>query len=44
VIKQREQFIHIAGKVTTVPYFDLAGHVVWGATAMMLWELREMLR
>ena len=26
-----------------VPVFDLEGHVVWGATAMMLNEIREML-
>lgn len=26
-----------------VPYFDIEGHVVWGATAMMLAELRELL-
>lgn len=26
-----------------VPAFDLAGHMVWGATAMMLAELRELL-
>lgn len=44
VIRHRDQFIHIAGRVTRVPYFDLSGHVVWGATAMMLWELREVLR
>jgi glutaredoxin len=44
VVKHREQYIHIAGGSTTVPYFDLAGKVVWGATAMMLWELRELIR
>ena len=27
----------------TVPYFDLEGEVVWGATAMMLSELRRIL-
>lgn len=26
-----------------VPVFDLEGHVVWGATAMMLNEIRDML-
>ena len=26
-----------------VPYFDLEGKIVWGATAMMLSELREIL-
>ena len=28
----------------TVPAFHLQGHVVWGATAMMLNEIRELLR
>ncbi len=26
------------------PYFDLYGHAVWGATAMMLSEFREMIK
>lgn len=43
-IRHREQFIAVAGRPVTVPYFDLVGHAVWGATAMMLWELRELLR
>jgi hypothetical protein len=25
------------------PYFDFDGHHIWGATAMMLGELRELL-
>jgi 8-oxo-dGTP pyrophosphatase MutT (NUDIX family) len=28
----------------TVPYFDVAGHMVWGATAVMLSEFLERLR
>lgn len=27
-----------------VPYFDINGHVVWGATAMMLSEFREIIK
>jgi len=27
-----------------VPYFDINGHIVWGATAMMLSEFKEILR
>ena len=27
-----------------VPYFDINGHVVWGATAMVLSEFREIIR
>ncbi|MDZ4822605.1 MAG: CoA pyrophosphatase [Flavobacteriales bacterium] len=26
------------------PYFDIQGHTVWGATAMMLMEFREMVK
>jgi hypothetical protein len=25
-----------------VPYFDVQGHMVWGATAMMIAELRDL--
>jgi hypothetical protein len=27
-----------------VPYFDIDGRVVWGATAMMLAELAELIK
>ncbi len=30
-------------RLQRVPYFDLAGEVVWGATAMILGELRDVL-
>lgn len=43
VLRHREQYIHVLGRSTTIPYFDLAGQVVWGATAMMLAELRQLL-
>jgi len=26
-----------------VPYFDIHGHIVWGATAMILSELKDLL-
>lgn len=37
--------IRISEKVTlkNVPYFDVQGHVVWGATAMMLNEFLDLL-
>jgi 8-oxo-dGTP pyrophosphatase MutT (NUDIX family) len=31
------------GRDVLVPYFDMAGHRVWGATAMILGELRALL-
>lgn len=43
ILKRREQFIQIMGRSVEIPYFDLAGEVVWGATAMMIAELRELL-
>lgn len=32
------------GLLVRYPYFDIAGHHIWGATAMILGELREALR
>jgi hypothetical protein len=32
------------GKYLETPYFDIAGEVVWGATAMILSELIQVLR
>ncbi|MBK9175953.1 MAG: CoA pyrophosphatase [Flavobacteriales bacterium] len=44
ILKRREQHIAIMGRTVEIPYFDVRGHVVWGATAMMIAELRELLR
>ena len=44
VIQRRDQYIAIMGRNVEIPYFDIAGKVVWGATAMMLAELRELLQ
>lgn len=44
VIQRRDQYIGIMGRTVEIPYFDIAGKVVWGATAMMLAELRELLQ
>lgn len=35
--------MHVGGADRDVPYFDFHGHVVWGATAMMLAELAAVL-
>lgn len=43
VLKRREQYIPLMGGMVEVPYFDVEGEVVWGATAMMIAELRELL-
>lgn len=39
-----EEMWHLHGRDLLVPYFDVDGHKVWGATAMMLSELVERLR
>ena len=43
VVQVRRQYIQVMGREAEIPYFDLQGQVVWGATAMMLAELRELL-
>lgn len=44
ILKRREQHITIMERAVEIPYFDVHGRVVWGATAMMIAELRELLR
>lgn len=36
--------MHVRGYDLEAPYFDIGGQVVWGATAMMLNELKHILR
>lgn len=36
--------MHLAGIAFRVPYYDVSGQVVWGATALMLAELEARLR
>lgn len=43
ILHRREQFIQIMGRNVEIPFFDVDGEVVWGATAMMIAELRELL-
>lgn len=43
ILKRRELFIAVLGRTAEVPYFEVEGHVVWGATAMMIAELRQLL-
>jgi 8-oxo-dGTP pyrophosphatase MutT (NUDIX family) len=40
----REEEWNLRGYLGTVPFFEIGGHKVWGATAMMLGEFAEMLR
>jgi 8-oxo-dGTP pyrophosphatase MutT (NUDIX family) len=43
-IKRKQIMISLIGKEIETPYFDLEGETIWGATAMILSELREMLK
>lgn len=43
IVKRGEQHIAILGRSVEVPYFDIQGRMVWGATAMMIAELRQLL-
>lgn len=44
ILKQGSRFVAILGREVEVPYWDVDGHMVWGATALMIAELRELLR
>lgn len=39
-LKQKKIFIPKFERVLTVPYFDVQGRPLWGATAMMVYELK----
>ena len=38
----KEKELEVRGHKTKTPYYDVNGHIVWGATAMMLSELKEV--
>ncbi len=42
-VKEKEIFIELRNSKIQAPYFDIFGHTVWGATAMMLSELKQVL-
>lgn len=42
-IKEKPIFVQVTNSELDVKYFDIFGHTVWGATAMMLKELAEIL-
>lgn len=42
-IKRKPIYVQVVNSELDVKYFDLEGHVVWGATAMILSEIRELL-
>jgi 8-oxo-dGTP pyrophosphatase MutT (NUDIX family) len=38
----KEKELEVRGQIIKTPYYEVNGHVVWGATAMMLSELKEV--
>ena len=42
-IKEKPIFVQVTNSELDVKYFDILGHTVWGATAMMLKELAEII-
>lgn len=44
ILKRGNRYIAILQRELEVPYWDVQGHMVWGATALMIAELRQLLR
>ncbi|MCB9170148.1 MAG: CoA pyrophosphatase [Flavobacteriales bacterium] len=42
-LRMGERYVQALDRRTQVPGFEVQGHLVWGATAMMIAELRELL-
>ena len=43
-VSEKEVFVNAIGNSMRYPCFDFKGEIVWGATAMMLSELKEILK
>jgi 8-oxo-dGTP pyrophosphatase MutT (NUDIX family) len=43
ILRTGDRHVQVMGRTMQVPYFDVHGHMVWGATAMMIAELRALL-
>lgn len=43
ILKRTKVFVSILQREVEAPYWDVDGHVVWGATALMIAELRKLL-
>jgi hypothetical protein len=39
----KETVLDVHGYKIQAPYFDVDGHIIWGATAMILNELKEVI-
>ncbi len=43
-MRKRGKVVTASGRTISTPYFDMKGHIVWGATAMIISELLEVIR
>jgi hypothetical protein len=43
IVKEKEIEIGALNRTINTPYFNIADQVVWGATAMMLSEFKQIL-
>lgn len=43
ILRTGERYVQVMGRSLQVPYFDVQGQMVWGATALMIAELRALL-
>lgn len=43
ILRTGDRHVHMMGRTMQVPYFDVQGQMVWGATALMIAELRALL-
>lgn len=43
ILKRGKRYVAVLQREVDVPYWEIQGHMVWGATAMMVAELRELL-
>jgi hypothetical protein len=41
---KKETILDIRGYKIQAPYFDVKGHIVWGATAMILSEFKDIIQ
>lgn len=41
---QKEKLLNVRGHQIHAPYYDVNGYVVWGATAMILSELKDVIK
>lgn len=43
LLRQGRHYVHVLQREAEIPYWDIQGQFVWGATALMIAELRQLL-